>query len=575
MRILAVALALVCAAAAQTSEADLVLLNGKILTVDAGDSIAEAVAIANGKIVAVGSNDAVRRRASSKTQVIDLHGQTVTPGLIDSHCHFQEAESLYNVDLSVPEVSRIDDVLKLVRGKVASVKPGEWVQGSGWDEGKFAELRVLRASDLDKAAPANPVWLRQTTAHYGVANSAALKLAGIVKETRDPPAGTIDRDAEGRPTGVLKESAMGLVTRLIPRLSRDQERNGLLKIIADFNSEGMTAVKYPSIGQGQWDLLNSVLADGKLTVRVAALFAGGRTVESARQTVERLKTLPRPPQSLGDGRLLAAGVKLYMDGSGGARTAWLHQEWNRNFREKDEGNVGYPTTEPEVFRRQVRLIHDAGIHVSTHAVGDRAIDWVVDTYAEALKANPAKGLRHGIIHCNIPTGHAIDAMAALQKQYDAGYPEAQATFMWWIGDNYAGNFGPERSLRLMPFHTYLAKGVKWAGGSDYGVTPFAARYGLWSSVVRKPLKEAYGAQPFGMAESVDVHTALRSYTIWAARQLFLEDRIGSIEVGKDADLAVWDRDLYSMPADTIRDLKCQMTVMAGRVVYRAAAGGQR
>jgi predicted amidohydrolase YtcJ len=263
-----------------------------------------------------------------------------------------------------------------------------------------------------------------------------------------------------------------------------------------------------------------------------------------------------------------------MDGSGGARTAWLYQEWNRNFHEKDEGNIGYPTTEPEIYRQQVRLIHDAGIHVSTHAVGDRAIDWVVDTYAEALRAKPAKGLRHGIIHCNIPTDHAIDAMALLQKQYDAGYPEAQATFMWWIGDNYAGNFGPERSLRLMPFHTYVAKGVKWAGGSDYSVTPFAARYGLWSSVVRRPLKAAYGAQPFGMAESVDVHTALRSYTIWAARQLFLEDRIGSIEVGKDADLAVWDRDLYSMPADAIRELKCQMTIMGGRVVYRAAGGGK-
>ena len=203
-------------------------------------------------------------------------------------------------------------------------------------------------------------------------------------------------------------------------------------------------------------------------------------------------------------------------------------------------------------------------------MGDRAIDWVVDSYAEALKANPIKGLRHGVIHCNCPTDHAIQVMASMQKQYDAGYPEAQAPFLWWIGDTYAGNYGPQRSLRLEPFQTYLKNQMIWGGGSDYNVTPFAARYGLWASVVRRPLKGAYGKQPFGAAESVDVHAALRSYTIWAARQLFLEDRIGSLEVGKDADLAVWDRDPYRIPADDLQNLKCELTMLGGRVVYQAA-----
>jgi len=245
----------------------------------------------------------------------------------------------------------------------------------------------------------------------------------------------------------------------------------------------MTAVKYPSIGQGQWDLLREVLDSGKLNVRVSAIWMGGRTVESARQIRDRLLALPRPPQSLGDARLLSAGVKLYMDGSGGARTGWMHQDWNKDYNGTDTGNPGYPTTDPEVFRRQVRLLHNAGIHVSTHAVGDRAIDWVVDTYAEALKARPTKGLRHGIIHCNCPTDHALDLMASLQKQYDA---------------------------------------------------------------------------------------ALRSYTIWAARQLFLENRIGSIEKGKDADLAVWDRDPYQLPTADLKNLKCELTMVAGRIVYQSA-----
>jgi predicted amidohydrolase YtcJ len=209
--------------------------------------------------------------------------------------------------------------------------------------------------------------------------------------------------------------------------------------------------------------------------------------------------------------------------------------------------------------------------VSTHAIGDHAIDWVVDSYAEALKEKPTAGLRHGVIHANIPTEHAISAMAAMQKQFDAGYPEVQPGFTWWIGDTYAGNYGPARSLRLVPLRTFLERGVRWTGGSDYPVTPFPARYGIWASVVRKTLRGTYGSQPFGTKEAVDVHTALRSYTLWAARQLFLEKEIGSIEAGKDADLAVWDRDFYSVGADSIKDVKCEMTLFRGRVVYRDAS----
>jgi len=260
-----------------------------------------------------------------------------------------------------------------------------------------------------------------------------------------------------------------------------------------------------------------------------------------------------------------------MDGSGGARTAWVYDDWNKNYKDTDTGNHGYPTTDPEIYRQQVRLLHDAGIHVSTHAVGDRAIDWVVDTYAQVLKDKPTSGLRHGIIHGNIPTDHAIATMAALEKQFDAGYPEAQSEFMWWIGDTYAANFGPARSLRLMPFHTYLTHGIPWAGGSDYFVTPYPARYGIWTTVVRRTSNGTYGAQPFGTAEAVDVHAALRSYTIWAARQLFLEDRIGSLEVGKDADMAIWDRDMYTIPSNDLKDIKCELTLFKGKIVYRDPA----
>lgn len=555
--------------------ADLILVNGVILTVDAQDSIARALAVRDGRIVAVGTDDEIRRLAGERTEIVDLAGRTATPGLIDTHLHVSPPSD--QLDLSDPDIRTIADLRERLRAEVARHQPGEWVRGRGWDEGKLAESRFLRASDLDAVSPGNPVWLTHTTGHYGVANSLALKLAGITRDTPDPPAGTIERDADGNPTGLMKEAATGLVTRGMGGGGRGRGRGsdggaslreGLATTFAGFSREGMTAVKDPGVNAGRFEAYRQMLEAGTLTVRIVALWRGGRTVESVERTIEQMNAWPRLPATLGDGRLISGGVKLYLDGSGGARTGWMHDEWHRESTGIDAGNFGYPTTEPEVYREQVRRLHAAGIHVGTHAVGDRAIDVVVDTYAGVLRERPTRGLRHAIIHANIPTDHAIEVMAELQRTHDAAYPEAQAPFMWWIGDTYAGNFGPARSARLMPFRTYLRKGVIWAGGSDYSVTPYAARYGLWSSVTRRPLRGTYGETAFGTAEAVDVRAALRSYTIWAARQLFLEDRIGSLEVGKDADVAIWTQNPYDVPADDLQHLTCEMTLLRGRIVYK-------
>jgi predicted amidohydrolase YtcJ len=550
---------------------DLILINGKILTVDAKDSVTEAVAIANGKILSVGSTVEIRKRAGSSTRILDLHGLTATPGLIDAHGHFAQGgvDEVFHVVLS--DAQNMNEVLSKIRERVSTLRPGEWLVGSGWDEGKLTERRYILASDLDSITPNNPVWLMHTTGHYGVANSYALKLAHITSSTPDPPAGTIDRDGEGRPTGVLKEAAKDLMVKLIPPATQDQWQRGILHSIEGLHREGMTAVKDAAITQTTWDAYGELERENKLTERVVVLWDAGHTLESAQQALAQISALPKLPGSLGDGLLISGGAKIFMDGSGGARTAWMYRPWNKNSTEIDGENVGYPATDPEIYRQQVRLFHQAGIHVGTHAIGDRAIDWVVDTYAEVLKEKPTRGLRHSVIHCNIPTDHAMNVMAALQKQYDAGYPEAQPAFLWWIGDTYAGNYGPERSQRLEPFKTWIEKGIQWAGGSDYFVTPYPARFGIWASLERETLKGVYGAHPFGTKETIDVHTALRSYTAWAARQLFLEDKIGTIEPGKEADLAVWDHDLYTMSAADIKNLKCKLTIFAGRIVYQDAA----
>lgn len=552
------------------SPPDLLLVNGTVITVDANDRIAEAIAIRGNRIVAVGTSAAIESLAGPRTRRIDLAGRTVTPGLLDVHAHFSPGQ--FNrrdgLDLSFPAVKSIEDVKRAVAQQAARSTADRWIFGTGWDEGKLAERRLVTASDLDEIAPDRPVWLNQTMGHYGVANSLALKLANIGHDTPDPAGGTIDRDAAGNPTGVLKETAQKLVTALIPPPTADDLDRGIREMARGFNSECMTAVKDPGIPDESWESYRRVLAAGGLTVRAFVLWQGGRTIEDARALIAKRAAMTRPYESTGAERLIAGGVKLFADGSGGARTAWMYDEWNIGVTGVDKGNRGYPHIEPDTLREMIRLYHDSGMHVSTHAIGDRTIDVVVDSYLAALLGNPRQGLRHGIIHANVPTEHAIETMAALQRDYDAGYPESSATFMWWIGDTYAGNYG-SRARRLDPFATYEKRGIRWANGSDYSVTPYAARYGLWAAVARTPALGIYGGDPFGRDEAVDIHAALRASTISAAHQMFLDTKIGSIETGKYADLAVWDRNPYEVPTATLKDMQCRMTIFDGEPVFEA------
>lgn len=560
-------------ASVRAQVADLILFNGKIITVDASDRIAEAVAVQGSRIVAVGTNATIRALAGPATRRVDLKGLTVTPGLLDAHSHFSEGaiDRAFCVELSYPAVQRIADARARVGARAKQLPRGAWVCGHGWDEGKLAERRMLTAHDLDDVTPNNPAWLVNTTGHYGVANSAALRLAGITKETRDPPGGSIDRAADGTPTGVLKESAQGLVDRLVPPPTPAQMRQAFAAMAKSFNAEGMTGLKDPGIDDATWDAYQRTAAEGKLSVRVFALWTGGRSMATVKELIAKRAAMTRPYESTGDDHVIAGGVKLFADGSGGSRTAWTYDDWNRNYTGTDAGNRGYPAFSPDTLRAMIRALHNAGFNIGVHAIGDRTIDWVVDSYAEALRAKPTKGLRHSVIHANIPTDHAIAAMADLERGYDAVYPEPSATFMWWIGDTYAGNFGPARLPRLDPFKTFEKHGIHWAGGSDFPVTPFAARYGIWASVAREPALGAFGKDVYGRAEAVDVHAALRSFTIWAARQFFLEKKIGSVEVGKYADLAVWDRDPYTVPTAQLKDLQCELTLFNGKVVFRRDA----
>jgi len=560
--------------------ADKVLLNGNVITVNKRDSVQQAIAISGKHILAVGNNAEIELLAGPDTEVFDLEGKTVTPGLLDAHAHFASGglSRLQNIDLSFPNVKSIADIVSLVNQRNAALSDGDWIVGRGWDEGKLKESRYVLASDIEGVSGNRPTWLIHTMGHYGTANSLALALAGINRDTPDPPGGEIERDEDGNATGVLKESAMGLVARHIPPANESDKRDAIRTMTAAFNSECMTGAKDPGIGFGSrnlsdslnaWQAYQDVLAEGALSVRIFALWPSPQNMDDAIALIREIGSFTKPYKSTGNDNLISGGIKIFADGSGGARTAWLWDNWNKNRTELDEGNSGYPAFDPEMIRNLIFLYQDNGLHMGVHAIGDRSIDWVVASYALALLRTPQKGLRHSIIHANIPTELAMNTIAALQVKFDAAYPEPSPGFTWWIGDTYAANFGIKRSQQLNPFNSFQQKGIQWASGSDFDVTPFPARYGLWASIAREPLLGVYGKDAFGAAESIDIHTALRSYTIWAAQQMFLEKKIGSIEPGKYADLAVWDTDFYSAPTVSIKDARCEMTLFNGEVVYHA------
>ena len=549
---------------------DLILLNAQVATMNAADSIAGAVAVSGNRITDVGTTEAIRLLAGPHTEVIDAGGNTVTPGFIDTHNHFAWGAlgDRSPLNIEYPAVTSIDDVKEQVRLAVDNLDAGKWVIGSRWDAGKLLEQRDLTAADLDDVSPDNPVWLLHTSAHYGVANTRALELAGIDAGTPDPDGGVIGRDDAGNPSGILADQAMALVAGITPPVSVEDFVRGVTEQVGLLNAEGITTIKDPEIDQRHWDAYKTINENGNLSVRVFVLWRVPDTMAEARELLQHIKPILNPGGDAVD--LISGGVKIYIDGSGTARTAWMYDDWNENFTEVDEGNTGLTYLETDLLLAQIRLFHEAGVHIGTHAIGDRAIDFTLDSYARVLADKPTPGLRHSIIHSNLPTVHAMDLMVKLQRDYDAAYPEVQPAFLWWIGDAYAGNFGSERSPQVLPLRTFQERGIKWAGSSDFDVSPYAPRYALWAASARETMLGTYGENPWGTDESISVHETLRAYTINAARQVFLEQKVGSIEEGKLADIVLWDRDLYSIPVAELKDVKPVLTLLNGEVVYRAS-----
>ena len=537
---------------AETLGADMVLRNGKVITVDEGDSIAEALAVKYGRVAWVGPDEGVERFIGAGTEVVDLGGRCVTPGFISTHEHFLRygLNALFGIDLWYPNVKSIQDIIEAVREKAAETPKGEWIFGYGWDENLIAEKRYPNRWDLDEAAPDNPVYLGRVY-QMVAANSLALEIAGVTKDTPDPEYGKIHRDESGEPTGVfltVLPSANPFV-EMMPKITTRRKEEAIVKACHDYNSEGMTLVMDATVGAVEPDDLvayRNVHMRGELTARVYALYGFVRTVEQARETV-------RTQTTHGDDMFKVGGVKLSLDGGVVPKTGFFYEHYPG-----EPENFGRTKWEREELHEAIKIFHDAGWQTCTHTIGDRAIDWVLDGIEAAMEANPRPDPRHQIIHIYYPTPEAIDRVKRLGVMANV-----QSTFIHFEGDVYVRNLGEGRGECVKPLKTFIEKGIPVGNSQDYPSGPIPARIGLWAAVAR----ETFSGEVVCPGERLTVQEALRTYTIMAARHVFMEDRIGSLEPGKYADMVVWDRDLYTVPTSELKEIVAEKTFLEGKLVY--------
>jgi predicted amidohydrolase YtcJ len=540
-----VAAVLGLAAQSPTAPADLLLVNGHVVTVDAQFSIAEAVAIGNGRFTAVGSNDSVRRLAGPNTVTIDLHGQTVIPGLADGHLH--DAGGGPGVDLS--RARSIADVLAAVADRVKRSAPGDViVSNSDWHEAQLREHRLPYRKDLDAVSPQNPVVLIRGGHEY-ILNSAALKKWSISKETPQVAGGRITRDAGGELNGELVDRAKSLV-RLPPpppltiEALREQHRK--------LNAAGLTSIRYPGASVEQYRLLQEMARRGLLTIRVNQLLRlpadSGAAMRSAIGAAD-----VKPDE--GDEWLRIGGMKLGVDG--GFEGGWMREPYAEPWGEHGTFR-GVNTMKEGTYTDVVKELNRLGWRVATHAVGDAAIDEVLAAYEAANAERSIVGKRWVLEHGFIPQADQFPRLKALDLVISA------QNHLYLAGPSLVAYWGPKRAAWTTPVRAYLDRGLVVAGGTDSAVVPYPPLWVIYHFVTRDTISGGV----LGADQKITRKEALRIETINNAYLTFDERLKGSIEAGKLADLVVLSDDILTCPDERMEHMTVEMTIVGGKVVYR-------
>ncbi|MEZ4417386.1 MAG: amidohydrolase [Gemmatimonadota bacterium] len=526
------------------SAADLLLRGGRVW-VGADEPSVEAIAIRDGRVVALGTAADLASLVGSSTEIVELDGRTVLPGLIDAHVHFIQG----GFQLSSVDLRSADSPEEFTRrlAEFAGTRPaGTWITGGDWDHEAWGGELPDRAW-IDRVTPDHPVFVSRLDGHMAVANTRALELAGVEAGTPDPPGGTVVRDARGRPTGVLKDEAMGLVGRVMPAPSEADLDRALDAAVAHALSLGVTQVH----DMGDWthfETYRRAQAAGRLPIRI--------------YSVVPMSTWPRLAELVGregrgDRRLWWGGLKAFVDGSLGSTTAWFYEPYT-----DDPSTAGLLTTDTTALREWILAADSAGLHTIVHAIGDQANDWLLDVFAEAQARNGARDRRQRIEHAQhlradaIPRFGALGVIASMQPYHAADDGR-------WAEKR----IGPERIKTTYAFRSLLDAGAPLAFGSDWTVAPLSPFLGMEAAVTRQTID---GANPEGWVpeQRITLEDALVAYTRGGARAGFMESEVGSLEVGKAADLVVVSGDLFGTEPDRIGELVADLTVVDGTVEYR-------
>lgn len=544
---------------------DTIFRRGNLLTLDPDRPHATALAVLGERIVAVGDDSDLAGLSAGRT--VDLGGATVVPGFHDAHDHCVFfGMSLAELPLSTPPVQRLQDVYDAVAAAARETPAGGWVIGAGYDQNRMAERRHPTAEELDRVAPDHRVWLRHTSGHMAVVNGAVLEAIGI-DTAPVPPGGQVERDAAGRPTGLLLETAQSLVRDLVYPYGVGDIAAAIDRATRHYLTEGITSAQEAGIGAGlvSWTprelaAYTEARASGRLHVRTTLMVAADALHEVA-GSPDDVGTFGLDlgiSTGFGDETLRIGPVKIFSDGSMLGRTAAMRAPFA-----DDPGNAGFLQRDPDELRDLVLRAHRGGWQIATHAIGDLAVDTALDCYEHALRDLPRADHRHRIEHCGVADDGVLERMARLGV-----IPVPQGRFVNEIGDGMASALGPERTLNAYRQRSFLERGIPLPGSSDRPVVEGAPLLGIADLVLRRTAS----GQPFGPDESLTALQALHAWTLGSAYATFDEHRKGSLVPGKLADLAVLSGDLTTVDPEEIASLQVLATVVGGDVRHDVGIG---
>lgn len=555
----------------KTQEADLILHNGKVVTVDAGFSIRQAVAVKGERLLAVGGDAEVLKRRGPGTKVVDLAGKTLIPGLIDSHTHPTGA-CMIEFDHPVPQMETVGDVLDYVKERAEHLGEGRWVVVRQVFITRLKEQRYPTREELDRAAPKNPVLF--STGPDASLNTLALRLSGIDKDFKPDGPGKVEKDpATGEPTGILRNLTRYVKTTSDgPKPTREQQDARLVALLKDYNSVGITGVIDRNAGDSALDEYQRLLEAGTLTVRMGASRGVGNTGPLDKLVEEIRKTAAHPLRRNAGPMLRIVGIKMFLDGGMLTGSAYMRKPWgiSRAYSIDDPEYRGVLFIPPDRLEPLVRATVEAGLQFTAHSVGDGAVHTLLNAYEAVNKSTPVAPTRPCLTHSNFMSREAIDQAARLGVVVDV-----QPAWLYLDARTLAPQFGDERLRYFQPLRSLFAAGVTAGGGSDHmqkigslrSINPYNPFLGMWIAVARKPRDYPGRLHP---EEALTREQALRFYTINNAKLLFMEDQVGSLEAGKFADFAVLDRDLLTCPEDEIRDARVLATYLNGKPVFEQA-----